>query len=50
LALGNLNIIIFGILFIVVVLALPGGLMDLWERFKKWGQARRPAGGETGSR
>ncbi len=34
LALGNLNIIIFGILFIVVVLALPGGLMDVWEKFK----------------
>jgi branched-chain amino acid transport system permease protein len=41
LALGNLNIIVFGILFIVVVLALPGGLMDLWERFKKWGLAFR---------
>ena len=36
LTLGNLNIIIFGILFIVVVLALPGGLMDLWERARKW--------------
>ena len=35
LALGNLNIIIFGILFIVVVLALPGELMDLWARLKK---------------
>lgn len=47
LTLGNLNIIIFGILFIVVVLALPGGLMDLWERGKKWwggrGQAEQKA-------
>lgn len=39
-ALGNLNIIIFGILFIVVVLALPGGLMDLWERATKWQRGR----------
>ena len=46
LALGNLNIIIFGILFIVVVLALPGGLMDLWGRFKKWAQARARARGK----
>lgn len=47
LTLGNLNIIIFGILFIVVVLALPGGLMDLWERARKWwrggGQVRESA-------
>lgn len=41
LTLGNLNIIIFGILFIVVVLALPGGLMDIWERGKKWWGARK---------
>jgi branched-chain amino acid transport system permease protein len=34
LALGNLNIIIFGILFIVVVLALPGGLMDIVNRLR----------------
>jgi len=40
LTLGNLNIIIFGILFIVVVLALPGGLMDIWERGKKWWGAK----------
>ncbi|MBI3537706.1 MAG: branched-chain amino acid ABC transporter permease [Chloroflexi bacterium] len=39
--LRNLNIIIFGILFIVVVLALPGGLMDIWERGIKWWSARR---------
>jgi branched-chain amino acid transport system permease protein len=36
LALGNLNVIIFGILFIVVVLALPGGLMDVWARGTRW--------------
>ena len=40
LVLGNLNIVIFGILFVVVVLALPGGLMDIWERGKKWWIAR----------
>lgn len=40
LTLGNLNIIIFGILFIVVVLALPGGLMDIWERVKRRWVAR----------
>ena len=44
LALGNLNIIIFGILFIVVVLALPGGLMDLWERARKWQRGRSQVG------
>ncbi len=32
----NLHPIIFGILFIVVVLALPGGLMDIWSRWRKW--------------
>src|SRR5438270_5537645 len=35
LTLGNLNIIIFGILFIVVVLALPGGLMDIVPRLRR---------------
>ncbi len=32
----NLHPIIFGILFILIVLALPGGLMDVGERAKKW--------------
>lgn len=41
LTLGNLNIIIFGILFIVVVLALPGGLMDVWERLRQRWTARK---------
>ncbi len=44
-SLVKLHPIIFGILFILVVLALPGGLMDIWSRFKKWlevhGYARR---------
>jgi branched-chain amino acid transport system permease protein len=39
-SLVNLHPIIFGILFILVVLALPGGLMDIWGRLKKW-MARR---------
>jgi branched-chain amino acid transport system permease protein len=32
--------IIFGVLFIVVVLLLPGGLIDLWQRLRR---LRRPA-------
>src|SRR5262249_12859325 len=32
--------IIFGLLFIVVVLLLPGGLIDLWQRLRR---LRRPA-------
>lgn len=33
----NFHLIVFGVLFILVVLLLPGGLMELWD---KW-QARR---------
>lgn len=33
--LGNWSVILFGVLFIVVVLALPGGLMDLGARIRK---------------
>lgn len=32
----KLHPIIFGVLFILIVLALPGGLMDIGSRFKKW--------------
>ncbi len=32
----NLHPIIFGVWFILIVLALPGGLMDIWLRFKRW--------------
>lgn len=40
LTLGNLNIIIFGVLFIIVVLALPGGLTDIGARGKRWWKGR----------
>jgi branched-chain amino acid transport system permease protein len=30
----NIHLIIFGIIFIVVVLALPGGLIELWDRIR----------------
>ena len=31
----NLHPIIFGLLFILVVLAFPGGLVDIWTRFRR---------------
>ena len=31
----SIHQVIFGALFIVVVLALPGGLVDLWSRFRR---------------
>src|SRR5262245_37849702 len=31
----NIHQIIFGILFIVVVLAFPGGLIEIWDRLRK---------------
>jgi branched-chain amino acid transport system permease protein len=34
--------VIFGLLFIVVVLALPGGLVDIWSRLRR---ARKSGGG-----
>lgn len=34
-ALGNWSVILFGVLFIIVVLGLPGGLMDLGARIQK---------------
>jgi ABC-type branched-subunit amino acid transport system permease subunit len=27
--------VIFGVLFIIVVLALPGGLVDVWSRLRR---------------
>ena len=32
----QLHQVIFGILFIAVVLALPGGLVDAWARVRRW--------------
>jgi branched-chain amino acid transport system permease protein len=34
-AFASLNLVIFGVLFIVVVLLFPGGLVQLWERVKR---------------
>jgi branched-chain amino acid transport system permease protein len=34
-AFASLNLVIFGVLFIVVVLLFPGGLVQLWERVKQ---------------
>jgi branched-chain amino acid transport system permease protein len=31
---GEYHLIVFGVLFILVVLFLPGGLMELWERIR----------------
>ncbi len=47
--LSSLHPIIFGILFMIIVLVLPGGLMDIWTRFQRWmerrGKPREPASG-----
>ena len=32
---GEYHLIVFGVLFILVVLFLPGGLMELWERIRE---------------
>jgi branched-chain amino acid transport system permease protein len=32
----HVHLIIFGIIFIFVVLALPNGIIDLWSRYRKW--------------
>jgi branched-chain amino acid transport system permease protein len=32
---GEYHLIIFGVLFILIVLFLPGGLVDLWKKFVK---------------
>ncbi|MEZ4707986.1 MAG: branched-chain amino acid ABC transporter permease [Caldilineaceae bacterium] len=34
-AFASLNLIIFGALFIVVVLVLPGGLVEIWHRLRR---------------
>lgn len=40
LTLPSLHPIIFGILFILIVLVFPGGLVDIWERLRRWVQKR----------
>jgi len=44
LTLGQAHQVIFGVLFILVVLALPGGLVDLWARIRTSPRATRSAG------
>ncbi len=39
-SLQTLHPIIFGILFILIVLVLPGGLLDIWERIQRFVQRR----------
>ncbi len=50
LELGEMHLLVFGLLFIVVVLALPGGLMDAWRHLAGRRLPRRApatnAGGE----
>jgi branched-chain amino acid transport system permease protein len=38
----NFHLIIFGVLFILVVLILPGGLLELWERIIGFGKRMSP--------
>ena len=33
---GQFNILIFGILFIITVLSLPGGLIEVWGKIQKF--------------
>lgn len=39
----HIHLIIFGAIFIFVVLALPNGLVDLWARSRKWVFGSEPA-------
>lgn len=32
----NVHPLIFGVLFILIVLVFPGGLVDIWERSRRW--------------
>ncbi len=41
LSLGETHQIVFGVLFIVIVLALPGGLVNIWGRLVRFVTARR---------
>jgi branched-chain amino acid transport system permease protein len=38
-SLVDIHLLIFGILFILVVVLFPGGLAEGWERFRRWGRA-----------
>lgn len=39
---GEYHLIIFGVLFILVVLFLPGGIVEVWERIRRWVVRRFP--------
>jgi branched-chain amino acid transport system permease protein len=51
---GEYHLVIFGTLFILVVLFLPGGLVEAWEKtrraVRRWTQARRRDSALTGTR
>jgi branched-chain amino acid transport system permease protein len=40
-SLTDFHLVIFGVLFVLVVLLLPGGLMEVWERLKRLLTRRR---------
>ena len=45
--LTDVHQVIFGILFILVVLVFPGGLLEIWERLRRWGTRFRDRGSRT---
>ncbi len=49
LELGEMHLLVFGLLFIVVVLALPGGLMDAWRHLSGRRLSRRTAATQAGA-
>ncbi len=38
--LGEYHLIVFGVLFILVVLFLPGGFIEAWDKIKKFSRNR----------
>ena len=40
-ATASLHPIIFGVMFIIIVLVFPGGLVDIWTRLSRWVQKGR---------
>jgi branched-chain amino acid transport system permease protein len=45
--LTDVHQVIFGVLFVIIVLLLPGGLMEIWERARR--RAARMRGGKPGT-
>ena len=44
---ADMHLIVFGVLFILVVLFLPGGLVDVWSKVRR-ALARRAGPGKSG--